>query len=412
MSHWFHRNKLKGTIDQKFDGKGTALKPTATKMLTDLRTARQNLLTLFTDEVAKPEMVQEKANAYLELILGMADCDSEDNKLRYTFRFKWSDSLVMDGKPVVHQDCQFDVCSILMEVAIWLTKYGARVAAKSEITENDAKVVHKSFKQACGIFELIKTESAKLLDKAELGSDLDAHVIECYQIQCRAEAQEVTIARAVTLNHKPKLIAALAKDTKDFFEEADKQLAAIKNEPVVGKWRKYLQLKIEFYDSYLWCYHGNQLLLEEKCGEAVKCLTEAKNKFLLCGEICTKYRNTPGAGATVKPDEAIFFINYGKELKRSLEKADRENGFIFHQKIPDDLPVIELKATHGLAAPEPFSLPEISNRWNEELLAAFDLSNKSKVAEAKEKRKDTTEKVPDIKEPDVKVTKDNACSVM
>ena len=75
-------------------------------------------------------------------------------------------------------------------------------------------------------------------DKAELGSDLDAHVIECYQIQCRAEAQEVTIARAVTLNHKPKLIAALAKDTKDFFEEADKQLAAIKNEPVVGKWRK------------------------------------------------------------------------------------------------------------------------------------------------------------------------------
>ena len=93
----------------------------------------------------------------------MADCDSEDNKLRYTFRFKWSDSLVMDGKPVVHQDCQFDVCSILMEVAIWLTKYGARVAAKSEITENDAKVVHKSFKQACGIFQLIKTESAKLL---------------------------------------------------------------------------------------------------------------------------------------------------------------------------------------------------------------------------------------------------------
>ena len=63
------------------------------------------------------------------------------------------------------------------------------------------------------------------------------------------------------------------------------------------------------------------MLLEEKCGEAVKCLTEAKNKFLLCGEICTKYRNTPGAGATVKPDEAIFFINYGKELKRSLEKG-------------------------------------------------------------------------------------------
>jgi len=25
MSHWFHRNKLKSTIDQKFDGKGKSL---------------------------------------------------------------------------------------------------------------------------------------------------------------------------------------------------------------------------------------------------------------------------------------------------------------------------------------------------------------------------------------------------
>ena len=63
MSYWFHRNKLKGTIDQKFDGKGTALKSSATKMLTDMRTARQNLLTLFTDEVAKPENVLEKVRS-------------------------------------------------------------------------------------------------------------------------------------------------------------------------------------------------------------------------------------------------------------------------------------------------------------------------------------------------------------
>jgi len=151
----------------------------------------------------------------------------------------------MDGKPVVHQDAQFDICSILLEVAIWLTKYGSRVAAKSEITEEDAKIVLKSFKQAAGVFELVKTESEKLLDKSVPGGDMDSHIIECYQLQCRAEAQEVTIARAVTLKHKPQLIAALAKDTKDFFEQADKQLAAIKNDEIVGKWRKVRQkLKI------------------------------------------------------------------------------------------------------------------------------------------------------------------------
>ena len=64
---------------------------------------------------------------------------------RYTFRFKWSDSLVQDGPPSVIQDAQFEIASVLMETAIWLIKYGARIAGKEDITEADAKMVHKAF---------------------------------------------------------------------------------------------------------------------------------------------------------------------------------------------------------------------------------------------------------------------------
>ena len=64
---------------------------------------------------------------------------------RYTFRFKWSDSLVQDGPPSVIQDAQFEIASVLMETAIWLIKYGARIAGKEDITETDAKIVHKAF---------------------------------------------------------------------------------------------------------------------------------------------------------------------------------------------------------------------------------------------------------------------------
>jgi len=416
MSHWFHRNKLKSTIDQKFDGKGTAIKTNATKLLNDLRITRQNLLATFIDEVAKPEQVFEKLNAYLELMLGLADCDSEDNKLRYTFRFKWSDSLVQDGPPSVIQDAQFEIASVLMETAIWLIKYGARIAGKEDITEADAKIVHKSFKQAGGIFEQVRMESEKLLDPSEPASDMDNHIIECYQLQCRAEAQEVTIARAVMLKHKPSLIAALAMSTRDFFSDADKQLGAIKGpqaQSTVSKWRKYLQLKEIFYNSYIHCYHGLHLLNEEKCGDAVKFLQESKSEFIKCEKFCKQYRQAVGAGHTVKPDESIFFINYGKELARALEKAERENGFIYHQKIPDVLPELgEMKATHGLAAPDPYHIVEKSARWNDDLLAGFDLSQKSKAKEVKEKSKEKREKIPDIKEPDIKITKDNACSIM
>jgi hypothetical protein len=76
MSHWFHRNKLKGTIAQKFDGKGIAVKTPADKILQDLRSTRANLLQLFTDEVATPENVMEKANAYFELLVGLSDVES------------------------------------------------------------------------------------------------------------------------------------------------------------------------------------------------------------------------------------------------------------------------------------------------------------------------------------------------
>ena len=40
-------------------------------------------------------------------------------------------------------------------------------------------------------------------------------------------------------------------------------------------------------------------------------------------------------------------------LDRTLEKCERENGFIYHQKVPYDPVDLPLNAaTHGLVAPE------------------------------------------------------------
>ena len=48
-------------------------------------------------------------------------------------------------------------------------QYGARVAAKSDITEEDAKVVLKSFKQAAGMFESVKGQSSKSFSSSLIG---------------------------------------------------------------------------------------------------------------------------------------------------------------------------------------------------------------------------------------------------
>ena len=54
--------------------------------------------------------------------------------------------------------------------------------------------------------------------------------------------------------------------------------------------------------------------------------------------------------------------------------------FSFHQKIPDELPVIEKKQVYGLATPEDFTLPPHHPLWTTETYTAFEVS-----AEASEK---------------------------
>ena len=83
----------------------------------------------------------------------------------------------MDGKPEVLQDAQFELASMMLEVAIWTSKYGARVSAKEAISEDDAKEILRLFKKAAGIFQAISTQAERLLDKPDPGTDLDHHIL-------------------------------------------------------------------------------------------------------------------------------------------------------------------------------------------------------------------------------------------
>ena len=62
-------------------------------------------------------------------------------------------------------------------------------------------------------------------------------------------------------------------------------------------------------------------------------------------------------------------------LDRTLEKCERENGFIYHQKVPYDPVELPLNAqTHGLVAPETYEIPAVSPLWTSMAYAAFDSS--------------------------------------
>ncbi|XP_020016001.1 BRO1 domain-containing protein BROX isoform X3 [Castor canadensis] len=351
MTHWFHRNPLKATAPVSFNYYGVVTGPSASKICNDLRSSRTRLLELFTDLSCNPEMMKNAADLYFSLLQGEGlrcekrergqqfysstwksfinslDESTQESKLRYIQNFKWTDTL-QGQVPSAQQDAVFELISMGFNVALWYTKYASRLAGKENITEDEAKEVHRSLKIAAGIFKHLKESHVpKLITPAEKGRDLEARLIEAYIIQCQAEAQEVTIARAIELKHAPGLIAALAYETANFYQKADHTLSSL--EPVYSaKWRKYLHLKMCFYTAYAYCYHGQTLLASDKCGEAIRSLQEAEKLYAKAETLCKDYGETKGPGPTVKPSGHLFFRKLGNLVKNTLEKCQRENGFM------------------------------------------------------------------------------------
>lgn len=298
-----------------------------------------------------------------------------------------------------------------INVGIWFTKHASRLADNAEISMDDAKEVHKSLRIAAGIFKDFKENRVgRLVTECDRTSDCDARILDCYITCSQAEAQEVTLARAVEMKHSNGLIASLASSTADFFQRADNHVKGL-DQQVVLKWRKYLQLKQAFYRSYAYCYHGETLLAQEKCGDAIKCLMESQALSDKCHALCKEYMATKGAGSTVRPHEHNFYKKLIKQVHVTLEKLKRENGFIYFQKIPEIVPEMNLKSTYGLAEPEAYTFPEMSSLWTPTIYAGF---NVSKNVENKKKETKTGKKDPDVipvKEPDIKVTKGSECVI-
>lgn len=410
MTHWFHRNPLKATAPVSFNFFGVASTQAASKICSDLRSTRARLLELFTDATCNPDMMKNAADAYFSMLLGFInslDGGTQDNKLRYIQNFKWTDTL-QGNAPSSQQDAVFELISMGFNVALWHTKYASRLSGKEDITEDEAKMVHKSLKVAAGIFKHLKeSHIPKLITPAEKGRDLESRVIDAYIIQCQAEAQEVTIARAIELKHNPSLIAALAQETASFYQRVDHTLVTL--DPVyIAKWRSYTQLKMCFYMAYAYCYHGQTLLSSDKCGEAIRSLQEAEKLYGKAEALCKDYGQTKGPGTTAKPSGHLFFRKLGTQVKNTLEKCQRENGFIYFQKVPTELPEMELKANYGLVEPVPFEFPAMSPLWTQETQAGFDLTNRPKDDGAKPKKE---EEIKPIKEPDIKAQKDSGCQI-
>ncbi|KAI1284937.1 BRO1 domain-containing protein BROX [Halotydeus destructor] len=376
MAHWFHRNPLKATTLVKFDIKMVSALPEAVAICSELRSSRSALIDMLADPTGDITATETQVNHYLSLLHGFItplDTRGGDSKLRHFIRFKWTHSC-LGNKPSAQQDAIYELISICQEYAFWLMKHAAMLSAKDDIKMEDAKAVHQCLKKAAGIFTAMEKDYVgRLLEKPEPGSDLDNRVSTAYVQQCAAEAQEVTIARAIELKHSASLISALANETSKLFLSAASSLKAL-DAVKFGKWMRYFQFKSFFYEAYAYCYLGDNLLSLEKCGEAIRTLQESEKSYSTAVQVFSEYSKMKGPGSSAKCDRHLFFRNCKPLITRIKDKCDRENGMIFHQKVATDLPPLELKATHGLVTPDEYKVPAISAMWSATAYSAFDLT--------------------------------------
>ncbi|XP_020371445.2 BRO1 domain-containing protein BROX-like [Rhincodon typus] len=160
--------------------------------------------------------------------------------------------------------------------------------------------------------------------------------------------------------------------------------------------------------AYAYCYNGQTLLAGDKCGEAIRSLQEAEKYYSKAEALCKEYGQTKGPGSTAKPSEHLFFRKLGTYIRNTLEKCQRENGFIYFQKVPPEAPQLELKANYGLVEPQSFELPALSSQWSQDVYTAFDITKGPKDDKAKDKKE---EEVKPVKEPDLKPQKDTGCLI-
>ncbi|KAL5263438.1 hypothetical protein ACHWQZ_G008721 [Mnemiopsis leidyi] len=373
MSHWFHRNCLKATgpLDTKH------LTPVLTsqkanQIVNELKQKRAQLVSKMGDLLSDPRstpVIEE----YLPLIRGFAQSVSgAASPLQNLLKFRWTQSL--GGRnPEVQNDAVFEIANVCVNIGLWYMKRAAKIASSNNYAEAEAKEVHTCLRTAAGIFEYVLDKVSPHLDSSKLEDwfDITVPILTAYKLECTAEAQEVTVARAIELKHKPDLISALAHETSKLFSDADTALRECDVE-FVTKWRRYLQVKIKFYAAYARSFQGEYLLTLDKCGDSIKTLREAQKLYKEAQGLCKQYEHAPGNSVgEVRPARHPFFQKLGPVIDLRLSKSERENGFIYYQKIPEELPELELKATFGLAAPIPFEMPEVHAIFTEEAYKDF-----------------------------------------
>eukprot|EP00127_Corallochytrium_limacisporum_P004449 Clim_evm3s164 gene=Clim_evmTU3s164 len=348
--------------------------------------------------------VMEAGKAYLRLLKGFSAANGEHEEEgtppktpNKVVKFVWSNTFSAK-LTTSRSDIGFEMASVLMNMALYHMRRAAFLTESNAILERDLSEAVNALKTAAAIFQYLASAS---LVSPETSSDTDPKVSEMYALLCKAQAQELSIYKAIDVKHDPSLISSIANDTAMKFAETKNGFKSVNAKDLMF----YSAVKEKMYQGYAYAYHGNILLKQEKSGAAIKSCQSGSQAALDIERMCRAVGANPRNVQRLTNGE--FYHRFERELRVSTDKAKRENDFLYHQKVPEK--AVDLPAPREVIQVETFQAPERDDLWgNDPQFAAANRTPDETTGAHKDKDEQSVESKT---KKDRKELEDRSCTI-
>ncbi|KAL4229283.1 Rhophilin [Mactra antiquata] len=262
-----------------------------------------------------------------------------ENQIRV--QFKWRDAFDKDS--LFSGKNTLAIASGAYEKVCLIFNIGALMSQIAEVQNHESdeglKTSAKYLQQAAGIFGHLKDTSLSICSQ-DPTPDLTPDTLNALTSLMLAQGQEAIYRKAAT-SMKEAMVVKIAYQCSDLYADAMKlmQLPSLKDLwprewlPTVAMKQAAFHSMAEFYQSVV--------AQKSKCyGEQIARLKHAKELM---------------AAASTRGGISFNFKNEQGKIQRELEAAQKDNDFIYHDKVPD---VKTLPALGKAAVAKPLPVPE------------------------------------------------------
>lgn len=151
-----------------------------------------------------------------------------DSPLRYASLFAWN-QVLFACTPVKRSDAVFELASVLVASAVWALRRCASLCESTPtgVPSAASAQAYRLLRQAAGLLNYVAVNVVPLFRGEDAGPDLSPDALKGMAACLLADAQGITVLRAIQKGNQPSLIASLAVGTRSLYDEAAKALSGM-----------------------------------------------------------------------------------------------------------------------------------------------------------------------------------------